>query len=507
MKGDTTRSYSEKKTNFDNFVGVLHQQGRVLLDRDWNDQIYIVTNWQVQAARDIIGAGVAAIPEIEFQNFKIQEETISIDEESEGISFNITPGRLWADGFLLYLEDQKGVKQKRIALKHQLFKHSEDSSRYAILLEVWQESINGFQMPNDLIEPALGGVDTTQRLQTAFTFRSLKLRSKANDTCEDIRDHIKKILDAKKSTLTVTFESTGGGHHESPMEEWSGYTGLEHALYRIEVADTDKGSPHNLFKWSRCNGGLVGRGKKDGDTIKITANRQAILGSGSTKFYLEIIKHNEKYGFWGPTYGATVELTPENDLEVKGTPYLTKEVSNGDVFFRLWDGIFPVSDDLTLLENGICLQFDTLNWGNMRPGDYWTFPVRATSIPLVESVELPKAKEPDGVNYHLVPFAIISRNNNETFDFTDCRIPFRSLANSRKSDEEYETQKKRVTLYHNLLEVPVLVLLFIGIITAVLNVTVTGFTPIVWFLLSFWCVMVIICMEITMIRAALERKK
>jgi uncharacterized membrane protein len=78
---------------------------------------------------------------------------------------------------------------------------------------------------------------------------------------------------------------------------------------------------------------------------------------------------------------------------------------------------------------------------------------------------------------------------------------------AQKSDEEYETEKKRVTQYHNLLEWPVLIFLFIGIITAVLNVTISGFTPIVWFMLSFWCILVIICMEVTMVRTALERKK
>ena len=78
---------------------------------------------------------------------------------------------------------------------------------------------------------------------------------------------------------------------------------------------------------------------------------------------------------------------------------------------------------------------------------------------------------------------------------------------AQMSDEEYETEKKRVTLYHNMLEVPVLIFLFVGIITAALNVTISGFTSIVWFLLSFWSLLVIICMEITMIRAALERKK
>ncbi len=75
------------------------------------------------------------------------------------------------------------------------------------------------------------------------------------------------------------------------------------------------------------------------------------------------------------------------------------------------------------------------------------------------------------------------------------------------SDEEYEVEKKNVTRYHNILEIPLIIFFFAGIITAALNITINGVTPLVWFLLSFWCILVIICMETTMIRAALERKK
>ena len=75
------------------------------------------------------------------------------------------------------------------------------------------------------------------------------------------------------------------------------------------------------------------------------------------------------------------------------------------------------------------------------------------------------------------------------------------------TDEEYEVEKKNITRYHNLLEIPLIIFFFIGIITTALNITINGLTPIVWFLLSFWCILVIICMETTMIRAALERKK
>jgi len=75
------------------------------------------------------------------------------------------------------------------------------------------------------------------------------------------------------------------------------------------------------------------------------------------------------------------------------------------------------------------------------------------------------------------------------------------------SEEEFEAVKKRFTRYHEILEWPLIIFFFIGIITAAVNVTIVGFTPVLWFVLSFWFVLVIICMEVTMIRANLERKK
>ena len=75
------------------------------------------------------------------------------------------------------------------------------------------------------------------------------------------------------------------------------------------------------------------------------------------------------------------------------------------------------------------------------------------------------------------------------------------------SEEQYEALKKRVKLYRRIFESLVAIFLLAGITTAVLNVSFGGFTPVFWFLLVFWLVLVIICMEVTMIRAFLERKK
>jgi len=58
----------------------------------------------------------------------------------------------------------------------------------------------------------------------------------------------------------------------------------------------------------------------------------------------------------------------------------------------------------------------------------------------------------------------------------------------------------------DLLEWPVMIFFLVGIVTAALNLTIAGFTPIVWFVISLWSLIMIICMETSMIRRNLEKK-
>jgi hypothetical protein len=81
------------------------------------------------------------------------------------------------------------------------------------------------------------------------------------------------------------------------------------------------------------------------------------------------------------------------------------------------------------------------------------------------------------------------------------------MVNEKSKEEIYEIESKKFTRYHSILEWPVFALLIVGIVTAALDVTIGGFTPIVWFVLSFGLILVIICMEVSMIRAFLESRK
>lgn len=58
-----------------------------------------------------------------------------------------------------------------------------------------------------------------------------------------------------------------------------------------------------------------------------------------------------------------------------------------------------------------------------------------------------------------------------------------------------------------LMEWLAMIMLIVGIVTAALDATFGGFTPIIWFLIVIWAVLIIICTEVTQIREFLLSKK
>ncbi|TDI86100.1 MAG: hypothetical protein E2O78_03470, partial [Caldithrix sp.] len=200
MKGDFSKWKFDPKNNFS---GVLHQQGRVLLDSDWNAQTQITTHWQDLAGRDVIGPGVAAVPANAPDSFRVQSASV---DPSNQVELTLAPGRIWADGLLTCLpgeEPDLTADVSRIATYLQppiQDPPAEESTigggiRDAVILEVWRESINGFQLPDILIEPALGGPDTTERMHTALALRLFRLDEE--ETCKNIKDKLKDDFSQK----------------------------------------------------------------------------------------------------------------------------------------------------------------------------------------------------------------------------------------------------------------------------------------------------------------------
>jgi hypothetical protein len=554
-EGDFSKGFSNKKNNFN---GSLYQQGRVFLDSDFNDQTKITIKWQDLVAKDTVGPGVAAIPADNSSGFKVTEAKV----DNGNVKITLVKGRAWTDGLLVYSHNEnENDLDTRIATYLQQpiqdlpFDPSsiKNTVRDAVILEVWREAVNAFQIPDELLELALGGPDTTERIFTASALRLLRLNGgeisatiKGTwyfdiDTCSLVRNAVMadlwweqvddntrylepmngakftnlgivdfdsvvdpskyvystskidgsvnnntipagtvliaqthsgkyfKILiknygydlnvlvaplsesqsmqvqccnlannlqgdNTQKGKLTVTLQATQITNCDCPVVKAGGFTGFEHGLYRIEIADVNDNT--SRFKWSQFNGGLVGRGHfdpNDNSKIIITGNLQAIKTSGLDSFYLEIVEYKTDLGHWEVTYGTTATLV-NDELQVPKNPayVVAPGPSQGDVFFRLWNDIQPISDYTKAKEltDGIILQFDDPSNSLYLPRDYWTFPVRVGEVkidPLINN------EPPYGITYHRVPLAILNWNDAKDVvspeGIDDCRKIFRPLTN------------------------------------------------------------------------------
>ena len=420
MKGDFSRV---RYAPYDNFNGILPQQGKVLLDSDGIAQTLIENNWHETAARDVMGR-VAAVPSAIANSFAISAASLS----GGIVTLTVGTGHIWADGLLVRLASESGNTVNRTAtwLEPPLVPVGGSAAdvaadiKDAVVLEVWQHAVNGYEMPETLIEPALGGPDTAERLQTAFAFRLARLN--AGQTCADL-----KFDESNRGALTVSLVPPVVTTGDCPVEGLQGYSGFEHRLYRVEVADTNGGGAQ--FKWSRTNGGLVGRGTFDPATQKIliTANLAAVTSANRPGFYLEIEAYDPSLGYSRVVAGAQATLAA-GSLQCAATPNFGAYPSaSGSIFFRLWDGIspvsaFPISTTPVQLEDGILLQFDPDGAGRYLPGDYWMFPVRAQGIPNPQI--LINAGKPQGIIYHRVPLAEItwaSAGPSFSGSIEDCR--------------------------------------------------------------------------------------
>jgi hypothetical protein len=456
MRGDFS---AWNKDRSQNFRGTLHQQGRVLLDRDWNAQTEIYGEWQETAARDAFGAGVAAVPADAQDSFKVTK----VEKKAGPPSFvevSLSKGRIWADGLLAELTADVVRRADYfplpIAPANPADALPNATIRDAVILETWLEELSPFQQPSLLIEPALGGVDTTERVQTAMRVRMYRMTD-PKDTCDSIIDKLKDDF-STKGKLQVELKPTSTIDADCPVVESGGFTGFEHRLYRIEIADTDRAN-QSWFKWSHFNGGLVGTG--DFDTVNrkvvIAGNKNAILYSGLNSFYLEALELDPNLGCWRVVYGAKALLAADGTITLPDPVVTPGDIFKGAIppappnnqkrFFRLWNGIERVATFAApapaalkdLPDNlGIVLRFEPEAAGKYTPSDFWTFEARAGGLgnpPVL--VGIPPAVPngpvtpvpPQGIFYHRVPLAEVhwTANPVPAIDIEDCRRPFQPL--------------------------------------------------------------------------------
>lgn len=414
MKGDFSSFRFRAAANF---TGTLFQQGRAFSDQDGNSADAIGRHLRQLLGRDTIGPNVAAVPKEEQDSLLIQEA----QSDGNQVEITLNAGRVWVDGLHLYVPGPGPLTWQAEFFGPPIESPAPSAAdiaagvRHAVILQVWEEEFNAYQAPLDLIEPALGGSDTTERVVVHHALRLLPLAP--GEDCGNIAPRLANDLDGQ-GHLTVTPDPTLAIAGECPVQAGGGYTGFEHFLYRIEIAPPDAGG-NARFKYSRFNGGLVGRGVFDSavDEILIHANDQMINLSQLTDFYLEVLAPGPSSdpGRWRVVMTADASLIADGRLSLTNIQGAWPGLPTDEAFFRLWDGIRLVQDFPTglaqpnPLEQGIRLAFEppAADLGNYRQGDFWSFPVRAAGVDFDPST-WPSDAPPMGVTYHRAPLGILN---------------------------------------------------------------------------------------------------
>ncbi|HEB78746.1 MAG TPA: hypothetical protein ENI90_09500 [Methylothermaceae bacterium] len=409
MKGDFTRNTFDPKKRY---TSVRLQQGRVLLDADWNEQVDIRDHLDRLAHRDLIGASGAPQDSPGF--------ALSWDGEKRDL--NIGAGRFYVDGILVendaraLFTDQPYLPEAELPTENGI---------YIFYLDVRERHVTALE-DEELREIALGGPDTTTRTQLVWQVKWLQAEEGEEPTCKEALDLVRG---KQRSTAQLAARAEPADMPATPCEvpEKAGYRGLENQLYRVEIHEgSGPGKP--TFKWSRENGSIVTKwvgqdgsrltvetvGRDDvlrfnpGDWVELTDDNRELRGESGILVRIERVE------------GNVLIIANSTDVDIVDFPEKPK--------IRRWDsaGAQEVETNTWIeLENGIQIKFTDANF---RTGDYWTIPARTAVRDVLwpKSDNQPASLPPEGIEHHYAVLAI-GRLENAQWSLGDCRQIFPPL--------------------------------------------------------------------------------
>jgi hypothetical protein len=248
MKGDFSRKTFDKRKYYSR---VLQQQGRVNLDSDYNEQIDILHYIERSFVKDIIGPCGAPKRNAGFKIIPIKG------------GYKIGSGHYYVDGISC-----DSVREVTALSQPDLPPDRFDKSPavpqypgiYLIYLDVWERHITALNDP-DILEPALGGADTTTRTKIVWQVKAQLVSKSIDHQVRDCEERYDIPNDMTSGKMRAQINSEKVQNDNSNTLNFSDYTRSENYLYRVEIHDsgeTEFEDPPS-FKWSKHNGSIVAR--------------------------------------------------------------------------------------------------------------------------------------------------------------------------------------------------------------------------------------------------------
>lgn len=413
MKGDFSRD------SFDPHRGyrrILHQQGRMVLDADLNEQAASQLHLLRVMALDLIGRHGGPADDAGFE--------IMLSESGQIL---IGQGRYYVDGVLVENDqiaayDAQPFYRVGDADALSVAKLSEGRNAVLIHLDVFERTVNAIEDPS-LADPALAGAGTSLRLQTVWHVRSIDTGLPMADVGEAEAAALLDHMSAATGALAVRAAPADPSIALPPAP---GYTGAQNGLFRIEVHRSGVAGDAQ-YKWSRENGRIVG-------SWEGLDSEHLILAMDDAPRPPQVIELNDGSREAAGLTGEMVEIAA-----VDGDRY---RIVSGDIFAvralwgsglhrpfaRRWERIASRTDaGIALIEGGGPEETSWISLGdgleiafkdgNYSCGDYWQLPVRLSAELMwpnqrdVEGRWQPKFCSPVGIKRWRAPLALLVHND------------------------------------------------------------------------------------------------
>ncbi|MCB1126224.1 MAG: hypothetical protein KDM81_06995, partial [Verrucomicrobiae bacterium] len=214
------------------YSGVYLQQGRMILDADWNELSDLQKARLVAALRDAITGGAPRVDGLRL---------VAVPDNSTNI--RIQPGRLYVDGVPARLDADAPLpidQQPDYPIQSTFTAQS-----IRLYADVWERTVTALER-SELMDAALHGADTATRTRTM-----LQIKWCAN-TINPLDPATNPPLGDAPLTLKLRQISSSGDKCDPCASQVDVDKRLGNYLFRVEVHDLDGNSL--TLKWSRDNG-------------------------------------------------------------------------------------------------------------------------------------------------------------------------------------------------------------------------------------------------------------
>lgn len=473
MKGDFSRDTFDPTKHFSR---VLMQQGRVLLDSDWNEQTSVLLHYLRTLAADLIGPYGGPAQELGFAILtpsSLPPAGTPPGPDTERVellrnvdmrrNFFVGRGRYYVQGILceneLLSTYARRAESPELTQPDYAADELENGKSYLAYLDAWEQHITSLE-DEAIREVALGsqGPDTATRARVMWQVKTLDLANLnfGNPTCNNIQDNavwieqLEQWQPGNRGRLRAKADEPEDPSDTSPciISPEARYRGAENQLYRVEIHRSGTVDTPATFKWSRENGStLLPIRSVSGNRVTLEhMGRDARFGV-QIGDWVEIVDDDYE---WRNDAEALLQVTSVNLIDMyvmlSGTPATTRTYRSGrtiqrkNQLLRRWeqkagdkrigglelrDGAALIkeradgNENWLMLEDGIQIQFEPQ--GNYRAGDYWLIPARTATgdVEWPGEVGHPEARPPHGVNHYYAPLARINVAPDGTVSVTD----------------------------------------------------------------------------------------